>query len=312
MPITEAAKLARELPNVPGLQEGIISGKYKVWGGVVRLAPGQKGAGQIVGHLVIPNNAADALDKLGGELDVIQGQLSGLQSLQAANLAMSGLNLAVSAVGFAIVCKKLDYISEVLKSHSVKLDTLIGLAQKQDLRNTFIDAARFSGLIKSVRQFSENGEIEQLRSLVLQINEQYEFTKYLLLDTTKVAANDGFIASIDEVENLSDRLVHLALVKAHINQKIGHIQFAVEAMKDLQKDWLDVNQNIVTALTENKAFVSRLSIDNANKVRSLLEFRQKRLPAIEYQTNVLELLKKNPEAVQLFDASNDQILFIAA
>lgn len=312
MPIAEAAPLARELPNVPGLEEGIISGKYKVWGGVVRLAKGQEGAGQIVGHLVIPNNAAEALDNLGEQLGALQGQLSGLQSLQVANLAMSGLNLAVSAAGFAIVCKKLDHISSVLKSHTVKLDTLIELAQKQDLRNTFIDAARFSGLIKSVRQFSETGEFEQLKSLVIQINEQYEFTKYLLLDATRVAANDVFITSIDEVECLSDRLVHLALVKAHINQKVGHIQFAVEAMNDLQKDWLDVNQNIVTAFSENKAFVSGLSSDNANKVRSLLEFRQKRLPAIEYQTNVLKLLKEKPESAHLIDTSNDQILFIAA
>ncbi len=306
MPVVEsAATLARELPNVPGLEEGIISGKYKVWGGVVRLAKGQEGAGQIVGHLVIPNNAAEMADKL-------QGQLGALQSLQAANLAMSGLNLAVSAAGFAIVCDKLNKISGVLSQHTQKLDTLIELAQKQDLRNTFIDAARFGGLIKSARQFSETGEFEQLKSLVPQINEQYEFTKFLLLDATRAAANDGFITAIDEVECLSDRLVHLALVKAHINQKVGHTPFAVEAMDDLQKDWLDVNQNIVTVLTANKAFICGLSRDNATKVKSLLEFRQRRVPAIEYQINMLRLLKDKPEAAQLFDAANDEILFIAA
>jgi hypothetical protein len=148
--------------------------------------------------------------------------------------------------------------------------------------------------------------------LVPQINEQYEFTKFLLLDATRAAANDGFITAIDEVECLSDRLVHLALVKAQINQKVGHTKFAVEAMDDLQKDWLDVNQNIVTALTANKAFVCGLSRDNATKVKSLLEFRQRRVPAIEYQTNMLRLLKDKPEEAQLFDAANDKILFIVA
>ncbi|MDD9155585.1 hypothetical protein PVK64_05235 [Aliivibrio sp. S4TY2] len=312
MPIAEAAKLTREMPSLTDLKEGIISGKYKVWGGVVRLAKGQRGAGQIVGHLVIPDNADEALDKLGGQLGTMQKQLSGLQSLQIANLAMSGLNLAVSAAGFAIVCKKLDHISCILKSHTEKLDSLLDLAQKQDLRNTLSEAARFSGIIKSARQFSETGEFEQLKSLIRPINEQYEFTKYLLLDATRSAAKHIFIASIDEVECLSDRLVHLALIKAHINQKVGHTQFAIEAMEDLQKDWLNLNQNIVTAFTENKAFVSGLSIDSASKVRALLEFRQKRLPAIEYQTNVLKLLKEKPETAQLLDVSNDQILFIAA
>lgn len=306
MPVAETAvTLARELPNVPGLLEGIDSGKYKVWGGVVRLAKGQEGAGQIVGHLVIPNNAAEMADKL-------QGQLGALQSLQVANLAMSGLNLAVSAAGFAIVCQKLNKISEVLSENSQKLDILLQLMQKQHRRNMLADLAELTGLMKSARQFSETGELEQLKSLIRPIDVQYEFTKLLLRDATRAAASDSIIACIDEVECLSDRLVHLALVKAHINQKVGHTLFAVEAMDDLQKDWLDVNQNIVTALTANKAFVCGLSRENATKVKSLLEFRQQRLPAIEYQTNVLRLLKDKPETAQLFDASNDEILFIAA
>lgn len=305
MSVAKAAILARELPNVPDLLDGIASGRYKVWGGVVRLTKGQEGAGQIVGHLVIPNNAAKLADQL-------QGQLGTLQSLHTANLVMSGLNLAVSAAGFAIVCQKLNKISDVLSEQTQKLDALVQLAQKQDLRNMFADLAEFTGLLKTVKQFSDMGELEQLKSLIGQINKQYDFTKYLLLDVTKAAANDGFISSIDEVECLSDRLVHLALVKAYINQKVGHTKFAIESLEELQNDWLAVNENIVNAMTQNKAFVSLLSIDSAQKVKSLLEFRQQCLPVIEYQTNVLKLIKDKPEAARLFNGSNEEILFIAA
>ncbi|OBU36616.1 hypothetical protein [Photobacterium phosphoreum] len=305
MSVAEAVILARKLPNVPDLLEGIASGKYKIWGGVVRLNKGQEGAGQIVGHLLIPNNAAELADQL-------QGQLGTLQSLHTANLVMSGLNLAVSAAGFAIVCQKLNKISGVLSEQTQKLDTLVRLAQKQDLRNMFADLAEFTGLLKTVKQFSDMEELEQLKSLIGQINKQYDFTKYLLLDVTKSAANDSFISSIDEVECLSDRLVHLALVKAYINQKVGHTMFAIESLEELQNDWLAVNKNIVNAMTQNKAFVSSLSIDSAQKVKSLLEFRQQRLPAIEYQTNVLKLIKDKPEAARLFNSFNEEILFIAA
>ncbi len=78
-----------------------------VLGGVVRRAAGEEGAGQIVRHLVIPQQAE--LARLSASAPLL------LQGMQA-TMAFSALNLAVSAVGFSTLFVMLDRLEKRLES----------------------------------------------------------------------------------------------------------------------------------------------------------------------------------------------------
>ncbi|EML0363900.1 hypothetical protein RI835_003296 [Providencia rettgeri] len=182
--------LIRTFEQSPEILEGLKSGLYKIWGGVIRVTAGHDNAGSIIAHLKFPNDMSQAqqsieslqavlskqMDGLQGGIDALQSSMGVLQSLQSANLAMSGLNLAVSAVGFAIVCHKLNRIEGTLKQHEQKLDILLQLATEAHQRELFRDEARFIANVDCTRQFAAMGDIQQLKSLIPTFKEQYEFT----------------------------------------------------------------------------------------------------------------------------------------
>jgi hypothetical protein len=91
--VVEPLLEAKDSKIALGLAEHI----YKRWGGVIRMAPGQAGAGSIVAHLrdVAPS----------GEMSQALGQVLQMTNVAA---AASVLNIGVSAVGFAIMAKKLN------------------------------------------------------------------------------------------------------------------------------------------------------------------------------------------------------------
>jgi hypothetical protein len=102
------------------ITSGLASGALTRWGGVVRIAAGNPGAGTIVAHL---RDIVPMAGQLASPLGVVQtassmvanGQLYAIQSklgtvLQMTNVAAAAsvLNLGVSAVGFAIMNAKLN------------------------------------------------------------------------------------------------------------------------------------------------------------------------------------------------------------
>ncbi|WP_319420895.1 hypothetical protein [Pleurocapsa sp. FMAR1] len=122
---------------------GLITGQYKLYGGVIRWALGTPHAGQIVRHLV-PNvlGTIPGLNFIPGiansfelnqirqmtkfnthQLMQISGQISSLSQttervLQIATgtALLSGLGLTVSCIGFAAIDKKLNTIDKMLKT----------------------------------------------------------------------------------------------------------------------------------------------------------------------------------------------------
>ena len=124
---------------------GLIAGKYKLYGGVIRWAAGTPHAGQIVRHLipVVANslNAIPGLNFIPGiitnlQLDQLKemskfnthqllqlsGQITSLSQTTQAVLQiatgtafLSGLGLTVSCIGFASLNKKLNTIDSKLK-----------------------------------------------------------------------------------------------------------------------------------------------------------------------------------------------------
>ena len=316
-------ELIRTIGNAPEIIEGIRNGTLQIWGGVIRHVKGTDNAGQIVAHLKFPSDpqqieeGLDTLRQMIGQgmqttqagFDAIQGSLGVLQSLQTANLALSGLNLAVSAAGFAIVCHKLGEISRKIDAQSARLDQLLDLALEGRQRERFRDEARFLALVDSAKQFSESGDVEQLKSLVLHFREQYEFT---LLVLKKLAADaDRTFQWMDEGQLLQNRLVHLGLFLSRVQLCIGAPRYAEDALRRVAEDVASLNQTRV-ALLSDEAFACRAASDHEPQLLSFLQSGKDMLPALEYQANLVAFIRQQPEAAALLESDSSEILLLAA
>ncbi len=99
--------VVREIP--PEVQTGLISGKYQLYGGVIRWASGTENAGQIVKHLV-PSPGL-----IPGGMPNMSIQLEQIIRMVTLTTSLSGLNLAVSYVGFILINAKLNEVDKRLK-----------------------------------------------------------------------------------------------------------------------------------------------------------------------------------------------------
>lgn len=307
--------LARAISSAPEIIEGIKSGLFKVWGGVVRYAAGHPKGGQIVGHLQFPGDVAQAAEQLAmlqQTLSGVEGALGVLQSLQYANLALSGLNLAVSVAGFAIVCKKLNGISEQLQRQSEKLDVLIEMASAAKAREELRDSARFRAVLWTVRQSAEQGDLLGLKSQVNNMREQYELTKLTLNQAAANATGKGFVDSLEVLQNLQQRMMYLGFMQAYVQQHTAGEKYAIEVLQELQADWMKISTVVVEAIVANQEWVEQLTQDQGNNVVSFLEFRKQAAPAIEYQLGLLEYAASHPEAAGLLNEEVTEIRFLAA
>lgn len=112
--------LTRSVPD--SVLAGVLSGSYKVFGGVIR-----NDAGQIVAHLVNAGNPANAVSTL---LSPVNSAFSGLNTFQLyrigtdvtqliglaqISMVMSGLTLAISSAGFLFLNHKINKIDSKLK-----------------------------------------------------------------------------------------------------------------------------------------------------------------------------------------------------
>lgn len=307
--------LARALSSAPEIIEGIRSGLYTVWGGVVRYSAGNAKGGQIVGHLQFPGDAAQAaeqLAKLQQTLGGVEGVLSVVQNLQYANLALSGLNLAVSVVGFAIVCKKLNGISEQLQLQSEKLDVLIEMASDARAREELRDDARFRAALKTVRQFAELDDLQGLKSQVSNLHEQYEITKLTLSRATAEITREDFTESLDVLQSLQQRMMYVGFLQAYVQQRTAGEKYAIDTLRELQEDWLQISTVLVEAIAANQGWVEQLTQGEGDNVVSFLAFRKQAAPAIDYQIGLLEYAVSHPEAAGLLNDNVTEIRFLAA
>lgn len=136
-------EITRLIP--PDMLMGLLTGQYKLYGGVIRWAAGTQNAGQIVAHLLPAGsqllNFVPGLNFIPGLLTSIQlselKDMTQFNTVQLAQLStqvgalsqttqqvlqvatgtavLSGLGLAVSCIGFIAINKKLNTIDSKLK-----------------------------------------------------------------------------------------------------------------------------------------------------------------------------------------------------
>lgn len=134
----------------PDVLTGLMTGQFKLHGGVIRGAPGTQYAGQIIRHLLpvteqsIGTPTLAPISRALGAVNVYQlhglsGQVNALtaatqQVLQIATgtMILSGLNLAVTAVGFAVLNEKLKSLEGKLNEIQQEVRVLRNLIELEE------------------------------------------------------------------------------------------------------------------------------------------------------------------------------------
>lgn len=317
--------LVRTIENSPEILNGLQDGVFEIFGGVIRVAKGNEGAGQIVAHLKFPegadaikesiSNLQNVLTQHTGQINQsiggLQSSINVLQGLQSANLVLSGLNLAVSAAGFVIVCQKLNAISDTLNQHTSKLNQLVNIALKAQQRDEFLDTATFNSLLKRLKQLSAIGDTSSINGLILPIMHQYEFTKLMLSSAGQSNQLRDVISDLNEIELLQKRLTYLGFALAYAHHNAGESDNAFEAINELEHDLEIFSQNLVNLVSE-ESILKSLNQAQFLKVKEMASLKKQTVPALKYQRCVLQLVAAKPELKQIFAEDSHEILLFSA
>lgn len=142
--------VVRAIP--PELWSGLITGQYKLYGGVIRGAAGTAQAGQIIRHL-IPVNVPSLdlvtglvntyqLHRISGKVNALTGITQQVLQMATGTMALSGLNVAISSMGFIALSQQLravdNKLSEIQKDVRA-IRTLLERAERAELRAAIQD-----------------------------------------------------------------------------------------------------------------------------------------------------------------------------
>lgn len=307
--------LARTIEQSPEIIEGLRSGKMTLEGGVIRIARGYEGAGQIVRHLKFPDDPSQSLENLSEMMNEgfgkINKSLETLKSLQCANLILSGVNLAVSVAGFVIMNKKLNTITDILKDNSVKIDKVLSAISDSNERIMIEDLSKFTATMSTAEQFMKRGDVEHLIPLILPIRQQYIYSRDILRKTIKAAFNGQFPEDMRYIFALRDRVVNLGLCLSNVQNKSGFRHEAIEDLKLLKTDWHALNQDVYN-LTLEQNMLGYIKSSEFRDLKSFMSLRAEASPVLEYQSNLLQLSLARPDLESVIFEDNKELLLIAA
>lgn len=221
--------LTRSIPD--SVFAGVLSGSYKVFGGVIR-----NDAGQIVAHLV---NAANPDKLLCTFLSPVNTAFSGLNTFQLyrigtdiqkliglaqASMAISGLTLAVSSAGFLFLNNKINKIDKKLAEMAADLKYIKKFLELQE-RARLISALK---VIRELGQIKDKSTKTQMlinsRQTLGEIHEKY---KALLLEDK----------SAKELMPIEEYFTITAMGHALCSAELGMYDQATNDLLESQMTW---------------------------------------------------------------------------
>jgi len=222
--------LERTIP--PDVIGGLMSGQYKIYGGVVRWAASTENAGQIVRHLIPVSSTSDVASYLNiYQLQQLSGQVSNLTQatqhiLQIANYTMvlSGLSLAVSAIGFFYLNKKLSNLEIKLteiQNTVYEIRALLEISERAELRAALRDLMKIDD---SASYENRHTILHNTRLSLARINEKY---RELLSGANTIDSAMAY----EELFSLT------ALTQCRCTAELGMLDIAHQEIKEMRDFW---------------------------------------------------------------------------
>ncbi|MGE4546095.1 MAG: hypothetical protein AB7D06_18555 [Pedobacter sp.] len=236
--LTELAgfTLKRSIPD--NTFAGIVTGAYKIYGGVVR-----DNSGRIVAHLANaanPLNIATAVSSpfntvLNGintyQLSRISANVEQLITLAKGTMILSGLTLGVSAIGFI-------FLNQKLKNFNLRIN---------EIKKEVTEIKNFLALKESSRIFNALKMIEDANKKI-----KNKLREELLLEARNTVGeiNQKYCMQLHEIKStpefflIEEYFTITALAQAMCSAELGLFDHAVDEMQNTYEFWKNSTANI--------------------------------------------------------------------
>ena len=230
--------LMRSIPD--SVLAGVLSGSYKIFGGVIR-----NDTGQIIAHLVNAGNSVDLVSTFLSPLNTIFSGLNTYQlyrvgvdvqkliGLAQASMVISGLTLAVSSAGFLFLNNKINKIDKKLEELAADLKYI----------RKFLELQERARLISALKVIRELGQIEDAstktqmlinsRQTLGEIHERY---KALILEDK----------SAKELMPIEEYFTITAMGHALCSAELGMYGQAAHDLLESQMTWREATKAFVS------------------------------------------------------------------
>lgn len=173
--------------------EGLGTGRYTQHGGVIRTAPGVEGAGQIVRHLLLPQQAVMDVAALARSPAAGWAVRTGQQLLNRSqqNMALASLNLAATGVSFAVLHHKMDLLETKIDRIAAEVHEI---REAQDRR----DRAEFLAALNHLVHAERMSDVSARREVIGRAHRDLGIKKEEYADAFAKAATPATFAVFEE------------------------------------------------------------------------------------------------------------------
>jgi hypothetical protein len=228
---------------------GVMTGAYKLCGGVIR-----DNSGQIVAHLINSssplnllnpaNTAFEAVNtfqliKIGKDMKELQAATSAILGLAKGTMLLSGLTLAVSAASFVFLNNKLGKIDEKLAVLAKDVKDISTFLKSQEKAALTTALKTLSGIVPGLDDKTRIPLLVSARQTLGEIHQRY---RDQLLNVTV----------IDQVLPVEEYYSITALGHAMCSAELDMLNNAVSDLDDAHETWLTASRRISTELILRK------------------------------------------------------------
>lgn len=226
--------LTRTIPD--SVFAGVLSGSYKLFGGVVR-----NDAGQIVAHLVNAGNSANTLSTFLSPLNTafsglntyqlyrVGSDINQLLGLAQASMVISGLTLAVSSAGFLFLSNKID---KKLEEIAVDIKSIRRFLELQE-------RARLISALKVIRELNLIEDVSTKTQMLINsrqtLGEIHEKYKALLIE-------DKYVKELMPIE---EYFTITAIGYSLCSAELGMYEQATNDLLESQSTWRTATKSFV-------------------------------------------------------------------
>lgn len=228
---------------------GLALGQYKLYGGVIRWAPGTENAGQIVKHIIpVAKKTFDSsfMGPISGTMNVvntyqlnqISGQIKSLSeisqqvfNISRSTMVLSGLNLAVTAVGFLAITHKLN-----------KLESKLSLMQK-DIKSIKVlleleERAKLVAVLKDLLHIPQVIDLDNKREILF--NAKNTLAPISIKYRELFAKSETFESALAYEEYYClTKLSHIRCIA-----ELGMLNIAVNELREAKEFWSNQTRKI--------------------------------------------------------------------
>jgi hypothetical protein len=248
---------------------GLVTGQYKLYGGVIRWAAGTANAGQIIKHLIpiasAPASLIPGLNFIPGLIANVQleqvkhaTQFNTQQLLQLAGslqkteyitrqvlnytiggTVLSGLGLAATALSFMVLNQKLDAIDAGLKTIQADVQQI-----KTFLEST--ERARLFSALSQLIKIDHTTPIEHRHTILHQAHQTFSEInmRYRELLSTETFMDPNLQKTFGMATLYEEYFTITALANARCMAELGMLKIATQEIKEANEFWQTTARNI--------------------------------------------------------------------